>query len=258
MSARNAVGWLLKQGYSPGQIANKRKVYEQTTKQTLLLLVGEGRIRRTDIYYTIPKEIRELVVENYDERKKKFIEYERIYRSLYQTIRKRIKDAKKIDIQFAILYYSSRIEMGDLYEDLRNIELFLNNLVKETLLKKYNDENKEDEWWYKGVPEDIRKECVIRRETDNFNRTNAWNYVDLIHLKKILEKRWQLFEMKFKKDIRKEKNKFFSNFTKLNSIRNSVMHPSRNDKITENDFEFITNFSKQLLPDKEPEFYKPN
>lgn len=161
-----------------------------------------------------------------------------------------------LDIELAIVYWRSRIVMGDLYEDIRELELFLNKIVRNTLKEIYEDT--EDAWWFKGVPEDIRKECAIRREGDNINRTGIWNYVDLIHLRKILDKQWEMFISKFGKEVRDKKKLFMSNLVKLNSIRNSVMHPSRNDIISEEDFEFIRNFKETLMPSKKNEFYEPN
>lgn len=256
MSARNQVGWLLKQGYSPGEIAIKRKVSEDVTRRSLFQLVGEGRLRRSDIYYSIPKEIRNLIALLFEERSKRHPDNRKLYRSLAQTIRRKYKSAKKLDIELAIVYWSSRIEMGDLYEDVRNLELHLNKLVKDTLIEIHNDG--EDKWWYKGVPERIRVECVTRRERDNISRTDNWNYIDLIHLKEILDGDWGKFMVKLWKDVKHNKPSFISNLVRLNSIRNSVMHPSRNDILSEEDFEFIRNLKETLIPTKKNQFYEPS
>lgn len=145
--------------------------------------------------------------------------------------------------------------MGDLYEDIRDIELYLNKLIKETLKDIYKDD--EDAWWVEGVPKDIRKECASRREDDTFKRLDSWGYLDFIHLKAILEKKWEILRVKFKKEIKNNKPIFISDLVKLNAIRNSVMHPSRNERITEGDFEFVRSFRKNLLPLKKEEFFEP-
>lgn len=255
MSARDQVGWLLKQGFSPGQIARKRNVSEEITLRSLFHLVGEGRIRRSDIYYSLPKIIRNKISSIIEERSKKHLNYSKLYRSLAQSVRLKYKPAYKLDIELAIQFFDSRAVMGDLYDDIRDIELFLNRIIKETLQGIYK--NEVDEWWTEGIPKKIQKECASKRIDDDFKKLKDWNYILLKDLLAIIRENWKMFLGKFIKEWKVE-NEFVKDFNKFNSIRNSVMHPSRNENISEDDFEFIRQFKEKLMPVKKQEFLEPS
>jgi hypothetical protein len=83
------------------------------------------------------------------------------------------------------------------------------------------------DWWTDGIPLPIRNKCAQRCEEEG-NKIPKVAYLDLLDVKTILEKNWQLFE----KDLAAVgwtggKGAALSWFGELNDIRKSVMHPVR-------------------------------
>jgi hypothetical protein len=236
--AADEVEELIKKGHGPAEISQKRGVSEDITLRILTELVGSGRLRRSDIYYSVPTETRQII----EEAAQKFSgrEFKRIFRYLR---RKKI-NVKKIEVKIVMTYQNARIALGDIYQDIYSIEVGLHNFVREVLEKKYGD--KEEGWWREGIPTDIRKNCQIRREDDEKPLKDAWHYTDLIDLKVIFDKRWSDFMDILPKRTSLNKKKFLSNLTSLNRIRKLVMHPVRGETPSENDFEFVRDLKRQL------------
>lgn len=214
--AADEVEDLIKKGHNPAQISDMRNVSEDITFRTLTELVGSGRLRRSDIYYSVPAETRHII----EEAIQKFSNREAKYVYLYLR-RKRI-NVKAIEVRTVMKYKNARIALGDIYQDIYSIEVGLHNFVRAILEKKYGA--KEEEWWQEGVPKDIRKDCVLRREDDKKRLKDPWCYTNLIDLEEIFDKRWPSFVDKLPKIASSDKKKFLSNLVRLNNIRNSVMH----------------------------------
>jgi hypothetical protein len=84
----------------------------------------------------------------------------------------------------------TRDQRTDLYVLICEIETLLHGFVKETLLSIYGDE-----WWQKGIPLQIRKDCQIRKEEDSTPSNDPYQYTTLIDLKAIIEKKWAEFSV---------------------------------------------------------------
>ena len=236
--AADEVEDLIKKGHNLTQISDMRNVSEDITFRTLTELVGSGRLRRSDIYYSVPAETRH----NIEEAIQKFGDRDARYIFLYLR-RKRI-NVKAIEVRIVMKYKNARMALGDIYQDVYSIEVGLHNFVKAVLEKEYGPE--EEGWWRKGIPRDIREDCVIRRENDEKPLKDPWCYTYLIDLKAIFDKNWSDFVNKLPKRISSDKKKFLSNLVRLNNIRNSVMHPVRGEIPSENDFEFVRDLKRQL------------
>ena len=236
--AADEVEELIRKGDGPAEISQKRAVSEDITLRTLTELVGTGRLRRSDIYYSVPKETRHII----EEAVRKFTNKDS--RHIYRYLRRKNISVKGIEVKIVMTYKNARIALGDIYQDIYSIEVGLHNFVKAVLEKKLGAN--EEGWWREGIPSDIRKNCLIRREDDERPLKDAWCYTNLIDLKVIFDKGWSNFVGRLPKLISLDKKKFLSNLTRLNNIRNLVMHPVRGEIPSENDFEFVRDLKRHL------------
>lgn len=130
-----------------------------------------------------------------------------------------------------------------MYEFIRDIEINLHKLVKSALTSEYGND-----WWRKGVPEQIRIHCDTSWETDYHEpASEPYSYTNFIDLGKILEKQWNVFEKVLPKKLASNRRNTIQRLTKLNHIRNSVMHPVKGIKLTDKDFAFVREFRADFL-----------
>jgi len=81
-------------------------------------------------------------------------------------------------------------------------------------------------WWHKGIPLNIRQECVQRKEEEPHREFPKDAYLNLIDLKKIMERNWPLFQSYFKKiGESQSKDKALSWMERFNEIRRLQAHP---------------------------------
>jgi hypothetical protein len=142
-----------------------------------------------------------------------------------------------------MLYYDLRgpkVYLGDMYWCIYLVESFMHTYIKVTLQHAYPDGP--EDWWRKGVPENIRAECAAVRERDPAPAAEPYCYTTLIHIKEIFERRWDLFSKTLPKAPVSDRRRFLSELTILNQIRNRVMHPAKGVLPTEADFRFVNEF----------------
>jgi hypothetical protein len=133
------------------------------------------------------------------------------------------------------LLWPLRQEMAALQEQFQRVtpwavvgrtEILTHRHIKRRLQEKYGDVG--ETWWVEGVPKQIRRECVARREEDS-QRGDPYNYTYILDLQAILDKTWVLFEDDFERVGRKvsSKREFLEEIRILNDIRNRYAHPVR-------------------------------
>jgi hypothetical protein len=125
---------------------------------------------------------------------------------------------------------------------VRNIEVRLHRFIKEVFIQEHGEEN----WWRGGIPDRIRADCAATRERDNEPASDAYCYTTLMNLREILDKQWSVLSQHLPKSLQGDKKAFLDELKRLNGIRNSVMHPVRNDSFSENDFEFVRSLEQRL------------
>jgi hypothetical protein len=210
MGVRDETLALLQEGFDPIVIASKRGVSLNTTLAYLDQMVGEGRLRRSDILLSLPVERR--------------------------------LDPHGADIFLVGRYGDDESLLGDLYLDLRYIEVTLHQLIQEALMRDFGFD--EGGWWRKGIPESIRKSCQVRREEDP-EPVEAYCYTDLLDLWEIIEKKWTCCadcipsEWRDKPELKRE-------LVRLNHLRRMVMHPVRGLVPKDDDFDFVRRLRRQL------------
>lgn len=61
----------------------------------------------------------------------------------------------------------------------------------------------------------------------------------VIHLAKIVDENWMLFHARFPPHLAKDKKQLLREFTRLNFLRNAVMHPVKGKSWGPEDFAFV-------------------
>lgn len=111
----------------------------------------------------------------------------------------------------------------DLIDD---IEKKLYNFIIPRLKEYYIEKN--DKWWYEGIPETIRGECAKKKEEDK-GLKEVQQYIYLIDYHSILKYNWEKLDLEkyyaFTKEGGKEKKLEW--IKKLNNIRKITHHPSK-------------------------------
>ena len=143
-------------------------------------------------------------------------------------------------------YGSARVAFGDLYDDVRHIEVTIHALIRDILVRRHGDG--EAGWWRKGVPEAVRVKCQDRRERDADEPCDPYCYTDLLDLAKIIETQWSLFKDRFPTRYSSNRKALLDDLGRLNRIRNKVMHPVRGVAPAEDDFDFVRALGHDLAP----------
>jgi hypothetical protein len=156
-----------------------------------------------------------------------------------------LKEIIKVELAIAKRQKDKKAQPEDpgvaAYRLLSNIEKTIHEYLKDVLVKSLGES--ESEWWAKGVPYKIRSECVQRKEQDTM-REEPYSYVDLTHLREIIEFKPNFYIDGFSAVQKKGKNKqeFLSGLSHANEIRRRVMHTIR-APITDDDITFLEEFS---------------
>lgn len=216
---------LLHAGLSPAQIAKRGftggPVSLKTVFGYLEQKVGEGVIRRSDILFAVPHDVRVAVEQG------------------------RLNDVDPDEAETVNRYSNARVALGDMYDDIRLVEVGLHKFVRSVLEKAHG--HSESGWWRQGVPENVRIECQKRREQD-LDASEPYCYTDLLDLKAIIDKQWETIKKEMPPTIASNKKAFLTDLMRLNEIRRVVMHPVRDKIPTEDDFEFLRDLKKRLEP----------
>jgi hypothetical protein len=245
LTKKEEVFLLFKQGKSPKEISQIIKLSFKQVMNYLFVQVGEGEIRRSDIWFSINHNIREAIEEyQWAQDNKLKEEEERASEKLLDII------CEHDDEYFLYAKLKgARVYHGDMYELISGVELLIHRAIKNVLIKNYGPT--ELEWWRIGVPKDVRIECAKRYEEDDDDPAKEpFCYTNFIDLKKIFEKQWSLFEKILPKDIVKDKKGFLNKLIIVNKIRNRVMHPIKGHDFTPEDFEFVHEFHAAIGIDK--------
>ena len=237
MARKHEASRLLKQGNDPFKIARKMGISSASVMQYLFVQILEGEIKKSDIFFSISKSDRTKFDNNYNNNPEKFkwkIKY--------------VKDNPlKCQNNFDI-FLLFRFTLGDMYELIADIEIFLHGAFKKILINEFGPGEKG--WWRKGIPAKIRSSCAMIYEEDEEPAIEPFCYSNFIHLKKILNENWGIFSKVLPKEVIKNKKGFLGKFVRLNKIRNIVMHPIKGLPLTEDDFEFVKEFHQSIEQEK--------
>lgn len=235
MARKNEAAELLIKGYSIPEIAKKMGISPISVKLYLCTVVGEGQIRRSDIFFSISSDKRKVIGESHG---CQIYQIEKILESKgYETCRE--------ELDIFLMLRKQRALLGDMYDYIREIEMILHDMIKRILKAEYKEI-----WWRKGVPLSVRKECVARKEEDEEPVKDPYCYTMFINLSVIIERNWKIFDLALPPELTINKKTLLKEFGKINYIRNRVMHPVKTPEFTEEDFYFVHVFHKKINPDK--------
>jgi len=197
-------------------------------------MIGCAAIRHSDVLFSIPPEIRKAIeseIENGDRS------------AVGERLKKRGLSIDWEDVYTVLRHYGHAL--GDMYEDIRTIEVGLHRLIRQGLEQKFGAS--ESGWWRKGVPLKVRMKCVDRREEDDSNDwLEPYCYTDLIDLSAILESNWSVLCDSLPKQLRNQKRPLLKDLSRLNEIRRNVMHPVRGGVPNEEAFKFSWDLRQTL------------
>ena len=130
------VAELLIAGYSPNEIAQELKISPSSAKIYLYQAVGHGFIRRSDILFSINKKTRELIEEYMNKYHINF------WFDIYNTANQNGILLNPIEVRIYMELRDERVALGDMYEDIHQIETNLHKSLKRYLMKKYGEDEK--------------------------------------------------------------------------------------------------------------------
>lgn len=188
MGRPDDVAKLIRQGKTPIEIATELNLNIKSVEGYIHRAIGEGLIRRSDVYFSVRQEHR------------------------------------KSDYTLGHWYTDPHSALGDMYQDIRKIEIGVHRRIHEKLIQGYGDG--EAGWWRQGVPEKVRVKCQERRERDVDEPCEPFCYSDLLDLDAILEYQWTLLKDLFP-DYSTNRKQLSNDLKRLSRIRNKVMHPVR-------------------------------
>jgi len=227
---------LAREGLPPSAIADRAATPFATVMAHLYGLVGEGALKRSDIVFSFDQEARdaiELAIEEYETTDS---------RLLRKALAKADVQIRREDLAVYLTLRDARVALGDMYEMVRDIELALHERIRDAFVATFGEEH----WWREGVPANVRAECAALYEHDPDPAPDAFAYTTLIHLREILEKRWDILAAALPKPMQSDRKKLMSDLVTLNRIRNAVMHPVRRAAFTDREFLFVREFARQL------------
>ena len=218
MARKNEAAELLIKGYSIPEIASKMGISPISVTLYLCTVVGEGQIRRSDIFFSLSPDKRKVIGVSHG---CQIYQIEKILKSKgYETCREELDIFLRLRKQGALL--------GDMYDYIREIEMILHDMIKRILKAEYKEN-----WWRKGIPLSVRKECVARKEEDEEPVKDPYCYTTFINLSVIIERSWKIFSLVLPPELTINKKTLLKEFGKINYIRNRVMHPVKTPEFTE-------------------------
>lgn len=227
---------LARAGLPPSEIAHRMNAPFATVMAHLFGLVGEGALKRSDIVFSFDQDVRDAIERAVEEHGTTDL------RLLRKVLARQNVQIRREDMAIYLTLRDARVALGDMYEMVRDIELALHDRVRETFVRAFGD----GRWWREGVPASVRAECAALYEHDPDPAPDAFAYTTLIHLREILDKRWDVLAPAFPRPMRSDRRKLLADLVALNRIRNAVMHPVRRAAFTDREFLFVRAFAKTL------------
>jgi hypothetical protein len=232
---------LLLQGKSPTQIAAELRLPQGAVLDQLFRAVGQGHLRRSDILFSIEPEVRKVIEEAIA------ASGSNEPRALHRALARSGVKVSREDVDMYLRLRDARVDLGDMYEFVREIELRLHDYIRTGLVAEYG----EQDWWRKGVPLPVREDCAVMNERDAEPVTSLYCYTTLMNLRFILDREWSVLSKNLPAHVRADKQEFLASLSQLNRIRNIVMHPVKGVMFTADDFDFVRRLRRQLLQAEE-------
>ena len=227
---------LAREGLPPSAIADRMGVPFASVMAHLYGLVGEGALRRSDIVFSFDQDTRDAIEAAIEQAETTDM------RVLRKALAKADVPIAREDLAVYLTLRDARVALGDMYEMVRDVELALHDRIRGAFIAAFGEER----WWREGVPANVRAECAALYEHDPDPAPEAFAYTTLIHLREILDKRWDVVAPALPREMQSNRKKLMSDLVTLNRIRNAVMHPVRQAQFTDREFLFVRGFARSL------------
>jgi hypothetical protein len=192
MGKRDDALALLRSGRSPLEIARHQEVSIKTILGYLDELIGRGLVRRSDVYFTMPKEARALA-------------------RLSGTRANSPVPGLHPDALLVLRHYGdSHNFLLDMYADLAAMEIALHRSIRDQLRRGYGDD-----WWNRVVPASIREDCA-GHGTSSASPERA---ATLGHLSQIVSAPWEDLKVLFEPSVSGRPIEVTRELRRLGSIR---------------------------------------
>lgn len=227
---------LLNSGLNPAQIAKAQRVSTTTIISYLDQMVGRGLVRRSDIYFTVRAEAR-------NELSALRASMKRQHPTLdgWGAARRAEGAGMSADLaeEMQVVWHYGDVGnfLGDLFEDLTEIEVTLHRRLGECLQQSFGHS------WWNAVPAGVRDKCEKLCRGDD----EPFQFTTLMHLADIIESQWQCVRGIFASRYGEKRGELLSALRRMNQIRNVVMHPVRRHIPTEDDVLFVRTLKKDLF-----------
>ena len=129
-------------------------------------------------------------------------------------------------------------------EIIDRIEITLQKTIIEELKDNFGEENKQ--WWFNGVPKNIRKKVSDKKEEDDGKRGGEEFYFDLIDYRPVIIENWNIFEKLFAYGDSGNKEKKTNWLVEINDLRRVVSHASSGVHITSEQLSKIEEYENWL------------
>ena len=227
-------------GKRPSIIARERNVSEATVIDYLKRGLGSGLITHSQILFVFSEQVRQLVLEfaggpSSDKDQREFL-----------TALKRSKDVSDAEASFLAHLGKPRHLFSEMYSYLLEIERYLFSSIRNGLIQQHGLGKEGRDWWNKGVPKEIRKECAARRECDPENFCeDLLVYATFGELAQIFIKNWRSLSENIPEQLCSGQKNLKSNLEALQRVRNRVMHPLKQPP-DQMDFDQVLGFWKHV------------
>jgi hypothetical protein len=223
---------LIKAGYSPGEVAKIRNVTPSTVEQNLSWGIGEGQITRTEIINGVPKIMRDVIDRIIETKNTDY------WFTIFMEAKKQGVDLNRFDLKLYLKYTNARV--SDAFHSVISIESALHRLIKASLIEEFDID-----WWEKGIPLKIRKNCIRRDKTGDIS--GLFHYTTFRDLYKILERDEIFTPVWFLKHLG-DKTTFLKNIEKTIQLRNNIFHPVKTINLKDDDYVFLTEITQNEVP----------
>jgi hypothetical protein len=227
---------LAREGLPPSAIADRIGVPFATAMSYLYGLVGEGMLKRSDIVFSFDQEARDAIEQAIERHGTTDL------RAVRKLLAKDNVQIRREDLAVYLTLRDARVALGDMYEMVRDAELALHDRFRAAFVAAFGEEH----WWREGVPASVRAECAALYEHDPDPAPEAFAYTSLIHLREILDKRWDVLAPALPRAMQSNRKQLMADLVTLNRIRNAVMHPVRRAVFTDREFLFVRQFARNL------------
>lgn len=227
MGRPDDVASLIRDGRSPADIAQSWDVTVSTVIGYAWRAIGMRQIRVTDVLVTLDEAVLSVLWSSGSA-----VDYTLLRRS-FPTL-------GSDDMETYKAFGAGAGVLGDMYEDLRAIELLLFHFLVDELKRRFGGD---ELGWWRRVPSYHREQCVVRREHDPVPLLPE-HYLDFAGLISVLENNKR--ELRDVLPPHLSPGDLANRLHEVRRIRNRVFHPLREESPEMHQYLLVGNLRREL------------